>query len=43
MNSAAEEKITHEEYEYANNEDVMTISDRLLTQHKEAYTALANA
>ena len=33
----------HEEYENADNEEVMKISERLLEKHKEAYTALANA
>ena len=33
----------HEEYENANNDEVMKISERLLEKHKEAYTALANA
>ncbi len=33
----------HEEYENADNEEVMRISERLLEKHKEAYTALANA
>ena len=32
-----------EEYEDADNEEVMKISERLLEKHKEAYTALANA
>ena len=33
----------HEEYEYADFDEVMRISDRLIEQHKEAYRALANA
>lgn len=49
MNAVLEEKdfdvceTLHEEYENANNEEVMKISERLLEKHKEAYTALANA
>lgn len=49
MNAILEEKdfdvceTLHEEYENANNEEVMKISERLLEKHKEAYTALANA
>lgn len=49
MNAVLEEKdfdvreTLHEEYENANNKEVMKISERLLEKHKEAYTALANA
>ena len=49
MNVVLEEKdfdvreAVHEEYENANNDEVMKISERLLEKHKEAYTALANA
>ena len=49
MNAVIEEKefdvreAVHEEYENANDEELMKISERLLEKHKEAYTALANA
>ncbi len=49
MNAAVEEKVfclqnnNHEEYEYANDEEVMKISRRILEKHREAYIALANA
>ncbi len=49
MNAVLEEKnfdvleAAREEYEDADNEEVMKISERLLEKHKEAYTALANA
>ncbi len=33
----------HEEYEDADDDDVMRISERLLEKHREAYIALANA
>lgn len=33
----------HEEYEGADDEEVMRISERLLKKHREAYIALANA
>ena len=33
----------HEEYEYANDEEVIKISRRILEKHREAYIALANA
>ena len=35
--------VSHEEYEDADFDEVMRISDRLIEQHREAYTALANA
>ena len=35
--------VSREEYEDADFDEVMKISDRLIEQHKEAYTALANA
>lgn len=49
MNAVIEEKefdvreAVHEEYENANDEELMKISERLLNKHKEAYIALANA
>ena len=49
MNVAVEEKLSeveavgHEEYEDADFEEVMRLSSRLIEQHREAYTALANA
>ena len=49
MNAVLEEKefdvreAVHEEYENANDEELMKISERLLNKHKEAYMALANA
>ena len=49
MNAIIEEKefdvreAVHEEYENANDEELMKISERLLNKHKEAYMALANA
>ena len=49
MNEILEEKdidirpLVHEEYEEADFEELMKISDRLIKQHMEAYTALANA
>ena len=49
MNAVLEEKdidvqpLEHEEYEEADFEELMKISDRLIKQHMEAYTALANA
>ena len=49
MNAVLEEKefdvreAVYEEYENANDEELMKISERLLEKHKEAYTALANA
>ncbi|MBQ3586353.1 MAG: hypothetical protein IJQ08_02175 [Synergistaceae bacterium] len=49
MNAVIEEKefdvreAVHEEYENANDEELMKISERLLNKHKEAYMALANA
>ena len=49
MNAVLEEKyidvqeVSREKYEYADFDEVMRISDRLIEQHREAYTALANA
>ncbi len=45
MNAVLEEKrpLVQEEYEEADFEEIMKISDRLIKQHMEAYTALANA
>ena len=33
----------HEKYEYADDDEVMKISKRMIEQHREAYQALANA
>ena len=35
--------VSREEYEDADFDEVMKLSDRLIEQHKEAYTALGNA
>lgn len=49
MNAVLEEgqaeikALTHEEYEEADFDEVMRVSSRLIEQHREAYTALANA
>ena len=49
MSTVLEEKefdvleAVHEEYEDANDEEVMKISERLLKKYREAYIALANA
>lgn len=49
MNAVIEDKefdvreAVHEEYENANDEELMKISERLLNKHKEAYMELANA
>ena len=39
----SEDNIDVEEYEYADTDEVMKISDRLIEQHMEAYRALGNA
>lgn len=48
MNTVLEEKadiedFAQEEYTPADHDEVMRVSERLLNQHREAYTALANA
>ena len=35
--------VSREEYEDADFDEVMKISDRLIEKHREAYTALGNA
>ena len=43
MNTALEEDIMQEDYVYADDSEAMKVSERLLEQHIEALTALANA
>ena len=43
MSTALEEDIMQEEYAYADDGEALRVSERLIDQHIEALTALANA